>query len=394
MTNQSTVHIVKFIRNIVDSVKPQFVKGGKLEKFHPAFEALETFLFTPEQTNKEGVHVRDAMDLKRTMMTVIIALIPTVLFGMWNVGHQHYLAFGMEVSTMDAFLFGAIKVLPIIVVSYAVGLGVEFIFAIVYGHPISEGYLVTGLLIPLTLPVTVPLWMVGLGAIFCTLLGKEIFGGTGMNFMNPALLARAFLFFAFPAYLSGDIWNDLTPEVGHALVDAYSGATSLVTFDVNISHLPEASNMFWGFQQGSIGETSVFACLIGAFILVITGVGSWRIMVAVFAGAWLMGMLFNFLAPADMPTHSMHTPAHYHWLMGGFAFGAVYMATDPVSAAHTETGKWIYGLLIGAGVVGLRVFNPAYPEGVMLSILLMNVFAPLIDHVVIELHIKKRLRRA
>jgi Na+-transporting NADH:ubiquinone oxidoreductase subunit B len=385
---------VKPIRRLVDKVKPHFCKGGKFEKFHPAFDALETFLFTPGTTTPDGVHIRDAMDLKRTMMTVIIALVPTLLFGIWNTGYQHYLAYGMEMSHLDYFLFGLEKVLPIVVVSYAVGLGVEFIFAIIKGHSISEGYLVTGLLIPLILPVTIPLWMVALAAIFCTLLGKEIFGGTGMNFMNPALLARVFLFFAFPAFMSGDIWTDLSPEAGHAIVDAYSGATNLVTFDANYTHLPSAADMFWGFEQGSIGETSVFACLIGALILVITGVGSWQIILSVFVGAGLMGLLFNGVAPSDLPTHSMHTPFYYHWLMGGFAFGAVYMATDPVSAAQTETGKWIYGFCIGILIVVLRVFNPAYPEAVMLIILLMNVFAPLIDHIVVQRHIKKRLRRA
>jgi Na+-transporting NADH:ubiquinone oxidoreductase subunit B len=385
---------VKPIRRLVDTVKPHFVKGGRLEKFHPAFEALETFLFTPGTTTSNGVHVRDAMDLKRTMVTVIVAMVPPMLFGMWNVGYQHHLAFGMEVSVLDNFLFGLWRVLPIIVVSYAAGLGVEFAFAIFRNHPISEGYLVTGLLIPLILPVTVPLWMVALAAIFCTLLGKEIFGGTGMNFMNPALLARVFLFFAFPAYMTGEIWTDLSPEAGRQIVDAYSGATALVAFDENIQALPSAAAMFWGFEQGSIGETSVFACLIGAFILIVTGVGSWRIIVSVFAGAYLMGLLLNLMAPAGLPNHAMHTPAYYHWLLGGFAFGAVYMATDPVSAAQTETGKIVYGLLIGMLTVLLRVFNPAYPEGVMLAILLMNVFAPLIDHVVVEQHIKKRLRRA
>lgn len=383
---------MKFLRNLVDSVKPHFSKGGKFEKLHPAFDALETFLFVPGATTKDGVHVRDAMDLKRTMFTVIVALIPTLLFGIWNTGYQHHLAYGMEASLMDNFLFGLWKVLPIIVVSYAVGLGVEFAFAVVKGHSISEGYLVTGLLIPLILPVTIPLWMVALAAIFCTLLGKEIFGGTGMNFMNPALLARVFLFFAFPAFMSGDIWTDLSPEAGHAIVDGFSGATNLVTFDADHTHLPSASDMFWGFEQGSIGETSVAACLIGALILIVSGVGSWQIMVSCFAGAWLMGAFLNLVAPADVPTHAMHTPAYYHWLMGGFAFGAVYMATDPVSAAQTETGKWIYGLLIGIFSVVLRVFNPAYPEGVMLAILLMNVFAPLIDHIVVERHIKQRMR--
>lgn len=385
---------MKIIRRIVDSVKPHFEKGGKLEKFHPAFDALETFLFTPGATTARGVHVRDAIDLKRTMVTVIIAMVPPMLFGMWNTGYQHHLAYGMEVSLMDNFLFGLWKTLPIIVVSYAAGLGVEFAFAVIKGHPISEGYLVTGLLIPLTLPVTIPLWMVALAAIFCTLLGKEIFGGTGMNFMNPALLARAFLFFAFPAYMSGDIWTDLSPEAGRAIVDGYSGATNLVAFDANYANMQSAADMFWGFEQGSIGETSVFACLIGAFILIATGVGSWRIMASVFAGALLTGLLFNGLAPADNPASALHTPAYYHWLTGGFAFGAVYMATDPVSAAQTEKGKIIYGLLIGAFVVVLRVFNPAYPEAVMLAILLMNVFAPLIDHIVVEQHIKNRLKRA
>jgi Na+-transporting NADH:ubiquinone oxidoreductase subunit B len=385
---------MKFLQKFFDSTRPHFQKGGRFEKWYPAFEAFETFAFVPGHTTHGGVHVRDAMDLKRTMTAVILALVPTLLFGMWNTGYQHYLAYGMEATHLENFMFGLWKVLPIIVVSYAVGLGVEFVFSVMRGHPISEGYLVTGMLIPLTLPVTVPLWMVALAAVFCTLLGKEIFGGTGMNFMNPALLARAFLFFAFPAYLSGDIWTDLSPEAGRALVDGYSGATNLVTFDANFHNLPSPADMFWGFEQGSIGETSVAAILIGAIILIATGVGSWRIIVACCLGAMFMGLTFNFLAPADLPNHSMHTPAYYHLLMGSFAFGTVYMATDPVSAAQTERGKWIYGILIGAFTVILRVFNPAYPEAVMLSILLMNVFAPLIDHIVLEQHIKSRLKRA
>ncbi|WP_262918457.1 NADH:ubiquinone reductase (Na(+)-transporting) subunit B [Telluribacter sp. SYSU D00476] len=379
---------------LVDTAKPHFHKGGRFEKFHPAFDALETFLFVPGHTTHNGVHIRDAMDLKRAMFTVIVALTPTLFFGMWNVGYQHYQAYGMQVSFVDNFLFGAQRVLPIVIVSYAVGLGVEFIFAILRGHQVSEGYLVTGMLIPLILPVTIPLWMVGLAAIFCTVLGKEIFGGTGMNFMNPALLARAFLFFAFPSYMTGDVWVDLTPEPGHTLVDAYSGATSLVAFDTNWEAMPSAWRQFWGFEAGSIGETSTFACLLGALLLIGTGVGSWKIIVACCLGALGMGLLMNGLAPADVTTHAMHTPAYYHLLMGGFAFGAVYMATDPVSAAQTERGKWIYGILIGVFTVVLRVFNPAYPEGVMLAILLMNVFAPLIDHVVVEQHIKNRAKRA
>lgn len=385
---------MKFLQKFFDSTRPLFSKGGRFEKWYPAFEAFETFAFVPAHTTHGGVHVRDAMDLKRTMLTVIVAMIPVLLFGMWNTGYQHYLAYGMETTHLENFMFGFWKVLPIIVVSYAVGLGVEFVFCVMRGHPVSEGYLVTGMLIPLTLPVTVPLWMVALGAVFCTLLGKEIFGGTGMNFMNPALLARAFMFFAFPAYMSGDIWTDLSPEAGYALVDAYSGATNLVTFDENFRLLASPSDMFWGFEQGSIGETSVAACLLGAIILIATGVGSWRIIVACVLGALFMGLTFNFLAPADLPNHSMHTPAYYHLLMGSFAFGAVYMATDPVSAAQTERGKWYYGFLIGALTVILRVFNPAYPEAVMLSILLMNVFAPVIDHLVLEQHIKSRLKRA
>ncbi len=385
---------MKPIRNLVESLEPHFKEGGKYEKYHPAFDALSTFLFVPGHTTENGVHIRDAMDLKRTMFTVVIAMIPTLLFGMWNVGYQHYLAYGMDMSLMENFMFGFWRVMPIVVVSYAVGLGTEFIFAISKGHVVSEGYLVTGLLIPLIMPVTIPLWMVAFASVFCVIIGKEIFGGTGMNFMNPALLARAFLFFAFPAYMTGDIWTDLTPEPGHALVDAYTGATNLVTFDNNYTQLPSPSDMFWGFEQGSIGETSVFAILIGVFILVASGVGSWKIILSCVIGALAMGLFLNLVAPADVPTSSLHTPAYYHLLMGSFAFGAVYMATDPVSAAHTEGGKWIYGILIGMFTVVLRVFNPAYPEGVMLAILLMNVFAPLIDHLVVERHIKTRMRRA
>ncbi len=386
---------MKLLRNLLDNVRPHFSKGGRFEKLHYGFDAFATLLFVPGTTTSgKGVHVRDAMDLKRTMITVIISLVPCLIFGMWNVGFQHFKAFGMETSHFENLIFGFWKVLPMIIVSYSAGLTVEFIFSVMRNHPVSEGFLVTGLLIPLTLPVTTPLWMIAMGAIFCTLLGKEVFGGTGFNFMNPALLARAFLFFAFPAYLSGDVWNDLSPEAGHALVDGYSGATNLVMFDTNFHKLPDGMSLFWGFEQGSVGETSVLACLIGAFILIVTGVGSARIMISVFLGAYLVGLLLNVLAPANMLNHSMHTPPHVHLLMGGFAFGAVFMATDPVTAAHTATGKIIYGLLIGGGCVTLRVFNPAYPEGMMLSILLMNVFAPLIDHIVVERHIQQRLKKS
>lgn len=385
---------MKPLRRLVHNVKPNFEKGGKLARWYPAFEAFETFLFKPATPTSGGVHVRDAMDLKRTMTVVIIALLPTLLFGMWNAGYQHYRAFGMESSLMDNFLFGLWKALPMFIVSYAVGLGSEFLYSVAKSHPVTEGYLVTGILIPLTLPITTPLWMVALAAIFCTILGKEIFGGTGYNFMNPALLARVFLFFAFPAYMSGDIWTDLSPEAGHAIVDGWTGATNLVTFDANFHNLPSPSDMFFGFEQGSLGETSAFACLIGALILIVTGVGSWKIILSSIIGVLLTGLLMNGLAPADLPNHAMHTPAYYHLLMGGFAFGSVYMATDPVSAAQTETGKWIYGFFIGVMVVILRIFNPAYPESTMLVILLLNVFAPLIDHIIVERHIKKRLSRA
>jgi Na+-transporting NADH:ubiquinone oxidoreductase subunit B len=384
---------VKALRSLVDKIKPNFEKGGKLEKFWVVFDGLETFLFVPKHANHNGVHVRDGIDLKRTMMTVIIAMVPALLFGMWNVGFQHYAAYGETSTLMDNLIFGAIKVLPIIIVSYGVGLGIEFLFAGMRGHSINEGYLVTGMLIPLILPVTVPLWMVAFASAFTVIIGKEVFGGTGFNIMNPALLARAFLFFAFPAYMSGEIW--VAMDADKTLVDGFSGATSLVYFDEGISSMNEnisAADMFYGTIKGSIGETSTLAILLGGLYLIYTGVGSWRIMTAVFAGGYLMGLLFNMLAGTAYP--AMEVPAHYHLLMGGFAFGAVFMATDPVSAAQTNRGKWIYGLAIGGFTVILRVFNPAYPEAMMLSILFFNVFAPLIDHMVVQRHIKTRMKSA
>ncbi|MBK7425867.1 MAG: NADH:ubiquinone reductase (Na(+)-transporting) subunit B [Saprospiraceae bacterium] len=384
---------MKALRSLVDKIKPNFEKGGKLEKFWVVFDGLETFLFVPKHANHNGVHVRDGIDLKRTMFTVIIAMIPALLFGMWNVGFQHYAAYGETSTLMDNLIFGAIKVLPIIIVSYGVGLGIEFLFAGMRGHSINEGYLVTGMLIPLILPVTVPLWMVAFASAFTVIIGKEVFGGTGFNIMNPALLARAFLFFAFPAYMSGEIW--VAMDADKTLVDGFSGATSLVYFDEGLSSMNEnisATDMFFGTIKGSIGETSTLAILLGGLYLIYTGVGSWRIMTAVFAGGYLMGLLFNLLAGSAYP--AMEVPAHYHLLMGGFAFGAVFMATDPVSAAQTNRGKWMYGLAIGGFTVILRVFNPAYPEAMMLSILFFNVFAPLIDHIVIQRHIKTRMKSA
>lgn len=385
---------MKIVRNLLDSIKPHFEEGGKLHKFQPAYDAFETFAFVPAHTAHSGAHVRDAIDLKRTMITVVLALIPPLLFGMWNVGAQHYAALGVQSDLIQNMLFGSMLVLPIVIVSYVSGLTVEFAFAIVKKHQINEGFLVTGMLIPLVMPVTVPLWMVALATIFAVVIGKEVFGGTGMNLLNPALVARCFLFFAYPAAMSGEIWNDLSLESGQSLVDGYSGATALAVMDTDFHQLPSVAEMFIGNMQGSIGETSTLAILIGAAILLFTGIGSWRIMLSVVIGGLAMGYLFNAVAPADNFNHPMHMPAYYHLLLGGFAFGTVYMATDPVSAAQTDTGKWIYGFLIGAFAVMLRVVNPAYPEGMMLSILLMNVFAPLIDYFVVEANIKKRLSRA
>lgn len=382
----------KILFDLTRKLDPLFEQGGKFSKFWVLYDGFKTFLMVPDHANHGGVHVRDAIDLKRTMFTVIIAMLPALIFGMWNVGYQHHLAYGETASLLENFLFGLQKVLPIIAVSYAAGLGVEFLFAGLKGHSINEGYLVTGLLIPLIMPVTVPLWMVALASIFTVVIGKEVFGGTGMNIMNPALLARAFLFFAFPAYMSGEIWVAL--DGSKQVIDGYTGATSLVFFDEGNQALSaiSAKDMFLGTIKGSIGETSTLAILIGAAYLIFTGVGSWRIIVSVFLGGYLMGLFFNIVAADSVP--GMAVPAYYHLIMGGFAFGAVFMATDPVSAAQTNAGKWIYGFGIGAFAVLLRVFNPAYPEAMMLSILFFNVFAPLIDHVVVQRHIKNRLQSA
>ena len=382
---------MKALRNLIEKVDPLFEKGGKFEKLWVLHDGFRTFLFVPGHTTHGGTHVRDSIDLKRTMFTVIIALMPALLFGMWNVGYQHYSAYGEESTLIQNFLFGAQKVIPIIAVAYIAGLAVEFLFAGLKGHSINEGYLVTGMLIPLIMPVTVPLWMVALASIFTVVIGKEVFGGTGMNIMNPALLARAFMFFAFPAYMSGEIW--VAMDSSKTLVDGYTGATSLVFFDEGnaaISSAISSKDMFMGTIKGSIGETSTLAILIGAAYLIFTGVGSWRIILSVFLGGYLMGLVMNVFAFGG----GMDVPAYYHLIMGGFAFGAVFMATDPVSASQTNSGKWIYGFGIGAFTVILRVFNPAYPEAMMLSILFFNVFAPLIDHLVIQRHIKTRLQRA
>jgi Na+-transporting NADH:ubiquinone oxidoreductase subunit B len=385
------------LRRFVDRIKPPFEKGGKLFFLHSTFEAFETFLFVPDKVTTGRVHVRDAMDMKRTMIIVVMALVPALLFGIWNTGSQHFQALGIQAGFWEMVWFGFLKVFPIIVVSYVVGLGIEFAFAQMRGHEVNEGFLVTGLLIPMVMPVDVPLWMVAVATVFAVVIGKEVFGGTGMNILNPALTARAFLFFAYPAKMSGEkVWIAGLSD-GTGVIDGYSGSTILgqaaqnVTSFVNGLGEPYTTwDMFLGTIPGSIGETSALAILIGALFLIVTGVGSWRIILSVFAGGAAMGLLLNIFAVNAY----MALPFWQHLFLGGFAFGAVFMATDPVSAAQTGRGKWIYGFLIGVLAIMIRVLNPAYPEGVMLAILLMNVFAPLIDHYVIDANIKRRLRRA
>lgn len=379
---------MKALRSYLDKIKPQFQKGGKFEKLQSSFDAFETFLFVPDKTTSHGSHIRDSIDMKRTMSVVVIALIPALLFGIWNTGYQHYLSLGETVAFWDNILYGMGKVLPIIIVSYVTGLGIEFAVAQIRHHEVNEGFLVSGMLIPLVVPPDIPLWMVAVATAFAVIIGKEVFGGTGMNILNPALTARAFLFFAYPAQISGDkVWIA-------EKADAFSGATPLAEAAagiesgvVNFSH--SFADMFWGFIPGSIGETSTFAILIGALILVITGIGSLRIMLSVVLGGVFMGGLLNIFHVNAY----MEVPFYYHLVMGGFAFGAVFMATDPVTASQTARGKIIYGFLIGLMAVLIRVLNPAYPEGMMLAILLLNVFAPLIDHYVVEANIKRRLKR-
>ncbi len=381
------------LRKYINKIKPHFEKGGKYEKLQSTFEAFETLLFVPNKVTTQGTHIRDAMDMKRTMIIVVIAMVPAILFGMWNVGYQHHMATNPEVTItiLQSFWEGFKLVFPIIVVSYVTGLAIEFIFAQVRGHEVNEGFLVSGMLIPLVVPVDVPLWMVAVATAFAVIIGKEVFGGTGMNILNPALTARAFLFFAYPAYMSGnDVWIHGLMK-GENIVDGFSGATPLAqAAEGNVEAMPPVQDMFFGMIPGSIGETSTLAVLIGAAILLYTGVGSWRIMFSTFAGGLIMGLIFNAFAVNEF----MSIPAWEHLFLGGFAFGAVYMATDPVTAAQTNKGKYIYGFLIGILAILIRVVNPAYPEGVMLAILLMNVFAPLIDHYVVEGNIKKRLKRA
>ena len=373
---------MNFLRNYLDKQKPKFEKGGKLEKFHSVFTGFESFLFVPNTTTSSGAHIRDAVDLKRTMIIVVLALIPALLFGIYNVGYQHFNAVGglADTTFFQLFFYGLWKVPPMIIVSYVVGLGIEFAVAQMKGHEINEGFLVSGLLIPMIMPVEAPLWMVALSTAFAVIIGKEIFGGTGMNIWNPALLARAFFFFSYPSMISGDkVW------IAGDTADAISQATPLAQMALGQPLTYSTANMFWGFIPGSVGETSAFCILIGAVILLLTNVASWRTMISVFVGGYLMALIFQPISGVE---------AYQQLLMGGFAFGAVFMATDPVTSAQTNTGKYVYGLLIGAMAVIIRCINPGYPEGMMLAILLMNTFAPLIDWFVVQANIKRRLKRA
>ncbi len=387
------------LRNFIDKIKPTFSKGGKLGFLHSTFEGFETFLFVPNTTTKKGAHIRDCNDIKRVMIVVVLALIPALLFGMYNIGYQAQLMGSPELfdaGFFGLFWFGLIELLPMIIVSYAVGLGIEFTFAQLRGHEINEGFLVTGLLIPMIMPIGVPLWIVALSTAFAVIIGKEVFGGTGMNVFNPALLARAFAFFAYTPQMSGE-------QVWYA-VDGASGATALSSMlpDGQLALLSaeqaaqaeaymadfSVMDAFIGTIPGCVGETSTLAILIGAAILLFTGVASWRIMLSVFAGGFAFALLFSSLGEGS--PYFTDYPAYYHLLVGGFAFGAVFMATDPVTSAQTNTGKWIYGFMIGAMAICVRVMNPAYPEGMMLAILFMNALAPLIDYFVVERNIARR----
>ena len=383
------------LRKLVDKIKPTFEKGGKLGFLHSTFDAFETFLFVPNTVTKKGAHVRDCVDLKRVMIMVVLALVPAMLFGIWNTGYQHSLAFGLDWGFWNIVLYGLAKVLPLYIVSYLVGLGIEFVSAQIQGHEVNEGYLVSGMLIPLIVPVDVPLWMLAIAVAFAVIIGKEVFGGTGMNIWNPALLTRAFLFFSYPSMMSGDtVWTGgvtrfmnegVAFQAGNGLVDGFSGATPLAnaTFE-NLS--PKFMDMIIGTIPGSVGETSVIAILLGAILLIWTGVASWKIMVSSVIGGLAIGYLGYATGATDLP-------GYYQLVMGGFLFGTVFMATDPVTSAQTECGKWIYGFLVGALAVTVRIWNPGYPEGMMLAILLMNTFAPLIDHYVIEGQIKRRAKK-
>ncbi|GAA4886406.1 NADH:ubiquinone reductase (Na(+)-transporting) subunit B [Flaviramulus aquimarinus] len=386
------------------------------KKIAPAFNALHTFLYLPDETTHNGTHIKAADDLKRTMNTVIMAMVPCLLFGMFNAGYQHHIALGeiqavtgsffsAEFWTLDNFLVGFWKILPLVIVSYGVGLGIEFIFAIINKHEVEEGYLVTGMLVPLIVPVDIPLWMLAVAVVFGVVIGKEVFGGTGMNILNPALTIRAFLFFAYPTWMSGDkVWVHGAVERDQAIaaeqnLDAISGETILGVMAQGKEVAYSTADMFLGFIPGSVGETSTILILLGGLFLIFSKIGSWRIMLSSVIGAIIMGLIFNQVVAAGWITDSskfyglMSAPFWEHLIIGGFAFGTVFMATDPVTASQTNKGKWIYGFLVGFISIMIRVFNPAYPEGVMLAILLMNVFAPTIDHYVVQGNVKKRMKR-
>ncbi len=393
---------MKALRNFLDKVKPSFEEGGKFHAFRSVFDGFETFLFVPNTTAKRGSHIHDCIDSKRAMSMVVIALIPALLFGMYNVGFQHYLVHGEEASFWATFLFGFLAVLPKIVVAYAVGLGIEFVVAQWRGEEIQEGFLVSGMLIPLIVPVECPLWILAVATAFAVIFAKEVFGGTGYNIFNVALITRAFLFFAYPVKMSGDaVWvaKDALCGLGSesALLDGVTGATPLGQVSTGATEITNAlgsvmspMDMVMGFYPGSIGETSVIAIGIGAIILLWTGIASWKTMLSVFAGGILTAMMFNSIGANEV----MNLPWYEHILLGGFCFGAVFMATDPVTSPRTECGKYIYGFLIGFVAIVIRCLNPGYPEGMMLAILLMNLFAPLIDHCFVQANIKRRLKRA
>jgi Na+-transporting NADH:ubiquinone oxidoreductase subunit B len=395
------------LRKFLDKIKPNFEEGGKFHWLNSTYDAFETFLYVPNKTSKSGVHIHDARDSKRTMVIVILALIPALLMGMYNVGYQHYLAINVQAGFVGTFLYGLLAMLPQIVVSYVVGLGIEFAMAQMKKEEVAEGFLVSGLLIPMILPVDTPLWMIAVATAFSVIFAKEVFGGTGYNIFNVALIARAFLFFAYPSKMSGDqVWvrtADTFGLGGGNVVDGFSGATPLGQLAVSdVSRFGDFSflgitgnplslwDMFIGLIPGSVGEVSTLAILLGAILLIITGVGSWKTMTSVFLGGLFTVALLNLLAQ----NAAMEMPPVYHFLLGGFAFGAVFMATDPVTSARTEKGKWIYGFLIGVVAILIRIFNPGYPEGMMLAILFMNAFAPLIDFYVVDANIKRRLKRA
>lgn len=385
---------MKALRNYLNTIKPNFEKGGKLAMFHSVFEGFETFLFVPNHTSKSGVHIHDSVDSKRTMTVVILALMPALLFGMYNIGYQHNLAIGADPGFIMTFIFGFLAVLPKIIVSYVVGLGIEFAIAQVKGHEIQEGFLVSGMLIPMIVPIDTPLWMIAVATAFAVVFAKEVFGGTGYNIFNVALVTRAFLFFAYPAAMSGEkvfVRTDSTFGLGAGnIIDGFSGATPLgqvataTTSDAHMTGILGNSlssfDMFLGLIPGSIGETSVLAILLGAVILIWTGIGSWKTILSVFVGGAFMAAIFNLIGT----TAAMNVSPLDHLLLGGFAFGAVFMATDPVTSARTETGKYIYGFLIGFMAIFIRVLNPGYPEGMMLAILLLNVFAPRINYVKVD----------